>query len=165
MAAIDHFGRKKLMGVGSIGYILSLSSTAFAFHTDMAGAVILVSLIIFIAVYAFGQGAGIRVFIGEVFQNMVRAWGQVLDSFVHWIIAAVISLTFPMIAEVSGSTFSHFTPARIVGQLIWVLTVMPETKGISLGKLEKRLGIYSVIAQATDDSPERVRSYLARCRQ
>lgn len=141
LSVIDHFGRKKLMLVGSIGYILSLSATAWAFSADTTGPVILVCMIVFIASHAFGQGAVIWVFIGEIFPNSVRARGQSLGSFVHWIMAALISLTFPMIAEVSSSGIFVFYAGCMVVQLIWVLTVMPETKGVPLEEIERKLGI------------------------
>ena len=129
------------MLVGSIGYILSLSVTAFAFYTQITGPIILLSLVVFIASHAFGQGAVIWVFIGEVFPNAMRARGQALGSFVHWIMAAVISLTFPMIAEVSSGHIFAFYALCMVAQLIWVITVMLETKGVPLEDIEKTLGI------------------------
>lgn len=144
---IDHFGRRRLMLVGSIGYILSLSATAWAFYTygtdfdKTGGAIVLISLLVFIASHAFGQGAVIWVFIGEVFPNRVRARGQALGSFTHWIMAAAISWTFPMIAEYSGGHTFAFYAAMMVLQLLWVLFVMPETKGISLEALQKKMGI------------------------
>jgi len=163
MSVIDHFGRKKLMLVGSLGYILSLSAAAFAFFkiqgADAAlktgliaeaarngivgtyGTMLLVGLVVFIASHAFGQGAVIWVFIGEVFPNRVRARGQALGSFTHWVMAAAISWTFPMIAAASGwMTFAVYALC-MVGQLIWVLMIMPETKGISLEKIQQKLGI------------------------
>lgn len=143
LSMIDHFGRKKLMLVGSIGYILSLSATAWAFSTSTTGPVILVCMIVFIASHAFGQGAVIWVFIGEIFPNSVRARGQSLGSFVHWIMAALISLTFPMIAEVSSSGIFVFYAGCMVLQLVWVLTLMPETKGVPLEDIERKLGISS----------------------
>ena len=141
LLVIDHFGRKKLMLAGSIGYIVSLGATAFAFYTQATGPIILVSLVVFIASHAFGQGAVIWVFIGEIFPNALRARGQALGSFVHWIMAAVISLTFPLIAEISGAHIFAFYALCMVGQLIWVLTVMPETKGIPLEAIEQQLGV------------------------
>lgn len=141
LAIIDHFGRKKLMLVGSIGYILSLGATAWAFYTNAGGITVLLSLIVFIASHAFGQGAVIWVFIGEVFPNRVRARGQALGSFTHWIMAALISQTFPMIAEVSGAHIFAFYCLCMVGQLLWVLFVMPETKGVPLEDIQKKLGI------------------------
>lgn len=144
---IDHFGRKKLMLVGSIGYILSLGATAWAFYTfgtdfTPAGSVlVLVSLMVFIASHAFGQGAVIWVFISEVFPNRVRARGQALGSFTHWFMAAAISWTFPMIAAKSGGHTFAFYAVCMVGQLLWVLFIMPETKGVSLEDIQKKMGI------------------------
>jgi MFS transporter, SP family, xylose:H+ symportor len=144
---IDHFGRRRLMLVGSIGYIVSLSTTAWAFYrygtdfSEAGGLVVLASLLVFIASHAFGQGAVIWVFISEIFPNTVRARGQALGSFTHWVMAAVISWTFPMIADWSGAHTFAFYAAMMVLQLLWVLTLMPETKGIPLEQIQKRLGI------------------------
>ena len=147
LLVIDHFGRRRLMLVGSVGYILSLGSTAWAFYTygtefTTAGSVVvLVSLLVFIASHAFGQGAVIWVFISEIFPNRVRARGQALGSFTHWIMAALISWTFPMIAAKSGGHTFAFYAAMMVLQLLWVLLIMPETKGIPLEEIQKKLGI------------------------
>ncbi len=141
LAVIDHFGRKKLMLVGSVGYILSLSAAAYSFYTGTGGKLLLGALVVFIASHAFGQGAVIWVFISEVFPNRVRARGQALGSFTHWVMAAAISWTFPMIAAVSGWMTFAFYAVCMVGQLLWVMAVMPETKGISLEQIQKELGI------------------------
>ena len=148
MLIIDNFGRQKLMLVGSIGYILSLGTTAWAFYTygtnfnATGGLVVLISLLVFIASHAFGQGAVIWVFIGEVFPNRVRARGQALGCSVHWVMAALISWTFPVIADQlgGGNTFAFYA-VMMIGQLVWVLVVMPETKGIPLEEIQRRLGI------------------------
>ncbi len=141
MSVIDHFGRRRLMLVGSLGYILSLSAAAYAFYTNTGGILLLVSLLVFIASHAFGQGAVIWVFISEIFPNRVRARGQALGSFTHWIMAAAISWTFPIIAAKSGGHTFAFYAVCMLGQLVWVWYVMPETKGVSLEKIQKRLGI------------------------
>jgi MFS family permease len=141
MTVIDHFGRKRLMLAGSIGYILSLSSTAYLFYRGMGGVLLLASLLLFIASHAFGQGAVIWVFISEIFPNRVRARGQSLGSFTHWIMAAAISWTFPMVAAASGWKVFAFYALCMVGQLFWVLLVMPETKGVSLEKIQTQLEI------------------------
>jgi len=147
MAVIDHFGRRTLMVVGSIGYILSLAGTAWAFFTygteftPTGSLVVLVSLLVFIASHAFGQGAVIWVFLSEIFPNRIRARGQALGSFTHWFMAAAISWTFPMFAEASGGYTFAFYAVMMVLQLIWVLRVMPETKGVPLEDIQKRLGI------------------------
>lgn len=141
MSVIDHFGRRRLMIVGSIGYIVSLISTAYAFYTNTGGLLVLVSLLVFIASHAFGQGAVIWVFISEIFPNRVRARGQALGTFTHWVMCAAISWTFPIIAAKSGGSTFAFYALCMVGQLFWVLLVMPETKGISLERIQKHLGI------------------------
>ena len=147
MTIIDRFGRRALMLAGSIGYILSLSVTAWAFYaygTDFTGSrgwVVLGSLLVFIASHAFGQGAVIWVYISEVFPNRVRAKGQALGCAVHWIGALAITQTFPMIAERSGGHAFAFYAGMMVLQLLWVLLVMPETKGVPLEELQKELGV------------------------
>lgn len=147
MLLIDHYGRKKLMIIGSIGYIVSLAATALTFYkygtefSDTGSIVVLVSLLVFISAHAFGQGAVIWVFISEIFPNKVRARGQALGSFTHWIMAAIISWFFPMVAEWSGGHVFIFFAICMVIQLVWVLTKMPETKNISLEDMEKELGI------------------------
>jgi SP family xylose:H+ symportor-like MFS transporter len=147
MAIIDHFGRRRLMLVGSIGYILSLGSTAWAFYTygteftATGSVIVLASLLVFIASHAFGQGAVIWVFISEIFPNRVRARGQALGSFTHWFMAALISWTFPMIAAKSGGHTFAFYAIMMVLQLLWVILVMPETKGVPLEQIQRKLGI------------------------
>lgn len=141
LVIIDHFGRRKLMFVGSVGYIIGLIGAAYAFYAKIEGPLLLVSLLIFIAAHGFGQGAVIWVFISEIFPNRVRARGQALGSFTHWAMNAVISWTFPMIAGIAGWTAFAFYALCMVGQLFWVVLVMPETKGVSLEKIQEKLGI------------------------
>ncbi len=144
---IDRFGRKKLMLAGSIGYILSLATTAWAFYAggsqfnDTQSIIVLVSLLVFVSSHAFGQGAVIWVFISEIFPNKVRARGQALGSFTHWFMAASISWAFPVFAERSGGHVFTFFALCMVGQLLWVMFVMPETKNVPLEQMEKKLGI------------------------
>lgn len=145
MTIIDRAGRRRLMIFGSIGYILSLGVTAWAFYTygtefsTTGGIVVLASLMVFIASHAFGQGAVIWVFISEIFPNRARARGQALGSFTHWVGALAISQTFPMIAEKSGGHAFAFYAGMMTLQLLWVLFFMPETKGVPLEEIQKEL--------------------------
>ncbi|QQE13349.1 sugar porter family MFS transporter [Planctomycetota bacterium] len=147
LLVIDFLGRRTLMLVGSIGYIVSLATVATAFFTYSAdftptgNMIVLISLFVFIAAHAFGQGAVIWVFISEIFPNRVRARGQSLGAFTHWIMAALISWTFPLIAEFSGGIIFAFYTVMMVLQLIWVIFIMPETKGIPLEQIQKKLGV------------------------
>jgi sugar porter (SP) family MFS transporter len=141
LAAIDQFGRRKLMLVGSIGYIASLVAVCYSFYTGSGGWFLLASLLVFVASHAFGQGGVIWVFIGEIFPNAVRARGQALGSFTHWVMSAAISWSFPVIAASSAAAAFAFYALCMVAQLLWVLMVMPETKGVPLEQIQKRLGI------------------------
>jgi len=141
LVAIDRSGRRKLMLVGSIGYIVGLSAVSYAFFTGSGGWLLLVSLLVFVAAHAFGQGGVIWVFIGEIFPNRVRARGQALGSFTHWIMSAAISWTFPMIAATTPAAAFGFYAICMVAQLLWVIWVMPETKGVTLEAIQRRLGI------------------------
>ncbi|GAA4320223.1 sugar porter family MFS transporter [Mucilaginibacter gynuensis] len=138
---IDKVGRRKLMFVGSMGLIASLFMVAFTFQTgNFSGFAIPVYMMIFIAFFAFSQGAVIWVFISEIFPNQVRAKGQTLGSSTHWVMAAIIAFCFPYLAESLGGaiTFSFFG-FMMVCQLIFVWKFMPETKGRSLEQIESNL--------------------------
>ena len=147
MAVIDKMGRKKIMIIGSIGYIVSLSTTAWAFinygdnFTEAGSMIVLVSVFLFIASHAFGQGSVIWVYLSEIFPNRVRGRGQSLGTATHWIAAAIISWSFPLIAEFSGGYVFAVYAAFMVVQLVWVITRMVETKGVSLEEIQKKLGI------------------------
>ena len=137
ISLIDKFGRRLLMYIGSVGYIISLSLIALAFYrNNFDGMTYFIFL--FIASHAIGQGAVIWVFISEIFPSEVRAHGQALGSFTHWILAAVIAFTFPYIAETFGGTATFlFFAVMMVFQLLFVWRMMPETKGTSLEGMER----------------------------
>jgi sugar porter (SP) family MFS transporter len=138
---IDKVGRKLLMMIGSFGLIASLFLVAFTFYSkNFSGYAVPVYMMIFIAFFAFSQGAVIWVFISEIFPNQVRAKGQTLGSSTHWIMAALIAFSFPFFAEKLGGaiTFSFFGSMMVL-QLIFVWKWMPETKGKSLEQIESNI--------------------------
>ncbi len=145
ISVIDRFGRKKLLLIGSLGMILFLALTAQAFGSGAEGnSAVLYYLIGFIAFFAFSQGAVIWVFISEIFPNAVRSQGGALGSFTHWIMAAIISWTFPAIVEQipNGGTYSFiFYSVMMFLSFLFIWRVMPETKGRSLEEIQKDLGI------------------------
>ncbi|KAA9393509.1 sugar porter family MFS transporter [Kocuria coralli] len=150
LTVIDKIGRRKLMLVGSIGYLVSLGAVALVFFTGdpeagfspASSVFVLVGLIVFIAAHAFGQGSVIWVFIAEIFPNKVRAQGQALGSFTHWFFAAVISWTFPAVSGAfgGGTAFAIFFVCMVL-QLFWVLKIMPETKQVPLEEMAGVLGL------------------------
>jgi len=137
---IDKLGRRQLMYIGSVGYIISLSLVSFAFFTGMKGMAVPIFLFMFIASHAIGQGAIIWVFISEIFPNHLRGKGTSFGTSVHWIFAAIIPAMVPWLFNVigPGTVFAVFA-TMMVGQLIFTWKMMPETKGVSLEDLEKKL--------------------------
>jgi MFS family permease len=141
MTLIDKVGRKRLLLIGSVGTALCLTGVAAVFLTHEHRELLVWLLVGYIAFFAFSQGAVIWVYIGEVFPNRVRAKGQSLGSFSHWFMNGVISLMFPVMAAKSGGYPFVFFAAMMVLQFVVVLLFYPETKGLSLEELQKRLGI------------------------
>ncbi len=138
---IDRVGRRTLLYIGSVGYILSLALCAWAFFTENYG-VVPACIFAFIAAHAVGQGAVIWVFISEIFPNQFRATGQALGSFTHWIFAALLATFFPaMIAAFAPGMVFAFFAFMMVLQLVWVATMVPETKGVPLEQVERKLGV------------------------
>jgi MFS family permease len=138
---IDRLGRKKLMYIGSFGYIIFLTLMAYNFlGPGIAPFWLPIFVFGFIASHAVGQGAVIWVFISEMFPNELRAYGQSLGSFTHWILAAVIANVFPFFANSFGPgyIFSFFC-VMMICQLLWVLFKMPETRGRSLEEIQQDL--------------------------
>ena len=141
---IDKIGRRKLMLIGSFGLIATLGLVAYTFYTEnLGGIAITVYLLVYIGFFAFSQGAVIWVFISEIFPNQVRAKGQTLGSFTHWIMAAVIAFSFPALTEKlgAGNTFLFFSIMMVI-QLLFVWKIMPETKGSSLEQIERKLVLH-----------------------
>lgn len=145
MTVIDKFGRKTLLIVGCTGLVAFLSMTAYAFTSEaLMGKNVLYYLLGYIAFFAISQGATLWVFISEIFPNSVRSQGSSLGSFTHWIMAAIISWTFPMIVEGSknGAVYSFvFYAAMMLAALLFTWRVLPETKGKTLEQIQKDLGI------------------------
>ncbi|MEN9745312.1 MAG: sugar porter family MFS transporter [Bacteroidota bacterium] len=143
---IDRLGRKTLLLIGSVGYVISLCMVSYAFYASASPAFLLFFLLMFIASHAIGQGAVIWVLISEIFPNHIRAKGQALGASVHWVFAALITLVAPVFIDDQQGIFKDnpwpifaFFACMMLAQLFWVLMKVPETKGVSLEELEKQL--------------------------
>ncbi len=142
MYLIDKAGRKKLLLWGSFGYIISLSMVAWSFYSGAGPGVLLAFILLFMASHAIGQGAVIWVFISEIFPNNVRAYGQSIGAGTHWVMAAIITLITPIFLDAEKGIFSSnpwpifaFFTGFMVLQLLFVIFLMPETKGKSLEQI------------------------------
>jgi sugar porter (SP) family MFS transporter len=143
---IDRLGRRQLIKIGSIGYIVSLAMVGWCFYTGASSTLLLTFILVFVASHAIGQGAVIWVFISEIFPNNVRASGQSFGTGTHWVFAAIITLITPLFLDKEEGVFGDnpwpifiFFAMMMVLQLLWSIFKMPETKGVSLEELEKQL--------------------------
>ncbi|HTI98066.1 MAG TPA: sugar porter family MFS transporter [Dongiaceae bacterium] len=145
---IDRLGRRTLLYIGSFGYIASLGLTAWAFFTQHFS-IVPACIFAFIAAHAIGQGTVIWVFISEIFPNRHRAGGQALGSSTHWVFAATLATVFPIMVNWSGAKedpqrawyiFAFFCGMMVL-QLVWVKLMVPETKGVPLEEMQRKLGI------------------------
>jgi SP family arabinose:H+ symporter-like MFS transporter len=143
---IDRLGRRQLIIIGSIGYILSLVMVGVCFQYALSSTLLLTFICLFVAAHAIGQGAVIWVFISEIFPNRVRSYGQSWGTGTHWVFAAIITMITPFFIDDQEGIFCnnleviyYFFAFMMVLQLLWALFKMPETKGISLEDLEKEL--------------------------
>lgn len=136
---IDGAGRRKLMLIGSFGYIVSLGLVAYGFGTGQY-ALVLPSIFLFIASHAIGQGAVIWVYISEIFPNAARASGQAFGTATHWVLAAALTLFMPVVLEtVEPANIFGFFMVMMVLQLVFVTFMMVETRGRSLESLSAEL--------------------------
>lgn len=141
MSVIDRFGRKKLLLIGTAGLTICLTAISYVFVTHRHLQWLVWLLMAYIACFAASQGAVVWVYISEVFPNRVRAKGQGLGSSSHWATNAIISLVFPIMAGSSGAYPFIFFAAMMVLDFFEVLVYYPETTGISLEKMEHKLGV------------------------
>lgn len=139
MSAIDRLGRKPLLLTGAIGTAISLTGVAVIFATGRNAEWLVWLLAAFIASFAFSQGAVIWVYISEIFPTLVRAKGQSLGSFTHWILNASIAGVFPVVAANSTATPFFVFALMMLLQFVVVLVLFPETKGVPLEEVERRL--------------------------
>jgi sugar porter (SP) family MFS transporter len=141
MSVIDRLGRKTLLLIGSVGMTFSLAGVAAIFYTHQHQSWLLWLLVVYIAFFATSQGAVIWVFISEIFPTRVRAKGQSLGSSTHWVMNALISGIFPVLAQRSGAYPFMFFASMMVVQFFVVLFFYPETKKITLEQMQHKLGI------------------------
>ncbi|SHG67786.1 sugar porter family MFS transporter [Flagellimonas flava] len=143
---LDKLGRRQLIIIGSIGYIFSLIMVGICFQQQLAPSFTILFICLFVASHAIGQGAVIWVFISEIFPNRVRAYGQSWGTSTHWVFAALITLITPIFLDDQEGYMKdsvwyiyYFFAAMMILQLLWAIFKMPETKGVSLEELGKKL--------------------------
>jgi len=141
MAVIDRVGRKALLLIGSVTFFVSHLLAAWVFHTHAHGWVVIVAMMGIVGSHAYSQGAVVWVIINELLPNAVRASGSAVACCLIWVLCLGVSWSFPVVAAKSGAYAFGFFAAMMVVQFFVVWKYLPETKGVSLEELEKRLGV------------------------
>ena len=136
MAVIDRIGRKRLLLIGAVGMAVCLASVAAIMGTGQRHDLLIWTLVGFIASFAFSQGAVIWVYISEIFPTPVRARGQSIGSSTHWIMNAIISFLFPLVATHAKALPFAFFAVMMAVQFVVVLWFFPETKGVPLERVD-----------------------------
>jgi len=140
LSLIDRFGRRTLLLVGSVGLAICLAAIATIFHIKQYQHLLLPFLVGYVAFFAFSQGAVIWVYLSEIFPDRVRAQGQSLGSSTHWVMNAIVSAAFPVIATQSQSGPFFMFLVMVILQLLVVWMFFPETSGARLEDIQRRLG-------------------------
>jgi sugar porter (SP) family MFS transporter len=143
MALIDRVGRKVLLLVGSVTFVLSHSLAAWVFQTHAQGWVVMLAMAGIVGSHAYSQGAVVWVCINEILPNAVRASGSAVACCLLWILDIAVSWSFPVVAGKAGAYAFGFFAVMMVVQFFMVLKYWPETKGVSLEELQRRMGVES----------------------
>lgn len=141
MALIDRVGRKALLLAGSVTFVLSHGLAAWVFHTHTQGWIVIVAMMGVVGSHAYSQGAVVWVCINELLPNAIRASGSAAACFLIWLLCIGVSWLFPVVASDSGAAAFAFFAVMMLVQFVLVLKYLPETKGVSLEQLQKRLGV------------------------
>ncbi len=154
IALVDKIGRKPLLMFGSLGMMLSLGVMAYIFQTSVdangvldltgdnsgKGKLALVMLNLFIISFGASWGPIVWVMLGEMFSNQIRGSGLAVAASAQWGANYLISATFPVMLGISLGFAYGFYAASAFLSFLFVLTLIPETKGKELeamGELER----------------------------
>jgi sugar porter (SP) family MFS transporter len=141
MVLIDRVGRKALLLVGSVTFVVSHLLAAWVFATHAQGWIVIAAMMGVVGSHAYSQGAVVWVMINELLPNAVRASGSAVVCCLVWVLCLGVSWSFPVVAQKSGAYAFGFFALMMVLQFVLVLIFLPETKGVSLEELQKRLGV------------------------
>jgi SP family xylose:H+ symportor-like MFS transporter len=141
MFLIDRIGRKALLLAGSVTFVLSHSLAAWVFQTHAHGWIVMLAMAGIVGSHAYSQGAVVWVCINEILPNAIRASGSAVACCLLWILDIAVSWSFPVVAGKAGAYAFGFFALMMVVQFFMVLRYWPETKGVSLEELQRRLGV------------------------
>lgn len=136
---VDKLGRKLLLLIGSAGMGIFLALVGGAFYYGrFEGPWVLLFILGYIACFACSMGPVVWVVMSEIFPTRIRGRAMSIATVCLWIACFLVSLTFPvMLEKLDGAvTFGIYATMCAVA-FVFVLLVLPETKGKTLEEIEK----------------------------
>lgn len=134
---VDRAGRRALLIAGTLGQAVTLGAIGALYYTNGSGMLLLVMILLYVASFASAMGPVVWIVISEIFPNRVRGQAMSIATFVLWAACYVVSQTFPMLVDAVGSAMTFWTYGVVsIITLVFVLAVVPETKGRSLEEIE-----------------------------
>ena len=140
IALVDKAGRRILLLVGLTLQVIALGAVGLMFKTGVQGIGLLLAIVSFIAAFAMALGPIPWILSSEIFPTRVRGRAMSMANFVIWSSCYVVAQTFPMLNDNPNIgpaiTFWTYAACSALG-LLFVIFLVPETKGRSLEEIEK----------------------------
>lgn len=138
---VDRIGRRRLMLIGASGLTVIYLLMAIAYGQNMLGMPVLLLVLCAISIYALTLAPVTWVLLSEIFPNRVRGSAMAMGTLALWIACFLLTYTFPLLNAGLGASgsFGLYGVICLAG-FIFILRNVPETKGITLEALEKKLG-------------------------
>jgi len=142
MRLVDRIGRRKMLYFGLTGAALSLAAIAAtaSFVGPIGSTVSIIALMAYIGSFAISLGPVPHIMMSEVFPLALRGRGMGLASVANWGCNFLVVFLFPAVLATIGiaGVMSLFAVVCVLG-LYFTLRYVPETRGVALEEIERRL--------------------------
>ncbi len=140
IAAVDRLGRKPLMLIGSGGLAVLYALIGTSFYFQVKGLHVLILVLAAIAFYAFTLAPITWVLLSEIFPNRIRGAAMAISVFVLWVTCWALAQVFPAMNANLGAAGSFWIFGAVcLAGFVYILKVLPETRGKSLEQIESEL--------------------------
>jgi len=141
MIFLDRWGRRAILMIASGGMGLSLTLLVIGLNIQGApAALMLASILLYVAFFALGMGPGPWLIISEIFPTKVRGRAASIATSTLWSGTLVVTFTFLSLVKVLHlwGTFAIYGALSFVC-FVYVWKAVPETKGRTLEQIQEAL--------------------------